>query len=87
VSSPVGLDPAAIRHLLVAHHVAVALGPFLPLNFQTESFRQSTMVARDRTSFLLMELERILPAITWQDCQPVALKGAALAPTLYPDPL
>ena len=48
---------------LVAHHVEVALGPFLPLNFQTDSFRQSTVNARDRTSFLLMELERILPAL------------------------
>ena len=45
------------------------------------------MAASQRTAFLLLELERILPAITWEDCHPVVLKGAALAPTLYRDPL
>ena len=87
VAPPPGLDPSAIQRLLIAHHAEVALGPFLPLNFHTEAFRQSTMVAAQRTSFLLMELERILPAITWEDCRPVVLKGAALAATMYPDPL
>jgi hypothetical protein len=87
VGPPAGVDPSAVRRLLKAHHVEVALGPFMPLNFHTEDFRQSRMQASQRTAFLLLELERILPAITWEDCRPVVLKGAALAPTLYPDPL
>lgn len=87
VPPPPGLDAARIRQLLVDHKVEVALGPYLPLNFHSESFRQSTMAAGQRTAFLLLELERILPVITWDDCRPVVLKGAALAPTLYPDPL
>jgi hypothetical protein len=87
VEPPAGLDPAAIRKLLMEHRVEVALGPFLPLNFHNEAFRVSTMAAHQRTTFLLLELERILPAITWDQCQPVVLKGAALASTLYPDPM
>lgn len=86
VPAPGELDPEAIRRLLIEHHVEVALGPYLPLNLHTEAFRQSVMAASQRTAFLLLELERILPTITWEDCRPVVLKGAALAATLYPDP-
>lgn len=87
VPAPPGVDPATVRELLTAHNVEVALGPYLPLNFHNDAFRQSTMASNHRTAFLLMELERVLPAITWADCRPVVLKGAALAPTIYPDPL
>jgi len=87
IPPPPGLDPSAIRRLLSAHRTEVALGPFLPLDFHTESFRKSTMAAAQRTTFLLLELERVLPAITFPGCRPVVLKGAALATTLYADPL
>lgn len=87
VPMPDGVEPQKIRELIEAHNVEVALGPFLPINYHTESFRQSTMAASQRTAFLLMELERILPAITYEGCTPVVLKGAALASTLYRNPL
>jgi hypothetical protein len=73
--------------LLEAHHVEVALGRFLPLHHHTDHFRRSTMEASQRTTFLLMELERVLPLVTFEGCQPVVLKGGSLANTLYQEPL
>jgi hypothetical protein len=84
---PSDVNADKVRALLASHHVEVALGPFLPLNLHNEAFRKGAMAGRQRTGFLLMELERILPSLTWETCQPVVLKGAALATTLYPDAL
>ena len=48
VPIPLPLDVHAdkVRALLAAHHVEVALGPFLPLNLHNESFRRGAMAGR-----------------------------------------
>ncbi len=43
-------------------------------------------LARQRTTWLLLELERILPAMAEAGCRPIVLKGAPLAVTVYPRP-
>jgi len=43
-------------------------------------------VSRRRTTVLLLELERILPALAEISCRPIVLKGASLALTVYDRP-
>ena len=80
-----GVDHDLVRRLLVEHKVEAALGPFLAADQQPPDFQVQMEQARHRTASLLMELERILPAVTWSRCRPVVLKGAALASSLYQD--
>jgi hypothetical protein len=80
------VDLVLVRRLLVEHKVEAALGPHLPEELQEDAFLDRIREARLRTGNLLMELERILPALTWDQCQPIVLKGAALALEHYEDP-
>ncbi len=43
-------------------------------------------LARQRTTWLLLELERVLPALMEAGCRPIVLKGAPLALGVYPRP-
>ncbi len=43
-------------------------------------------LARQRTTWLLLELERVLPALAEAGCRPIVLKGAPLALGVYPRP-
>jgi hypothetical protein len=79
-------DPAAVWRLLWAHHLEAALGPLLPSAARIPSTDESVTAARERTVQLLLELERVAPALAADDCRPVVLKGAALALAHYPDP-
>ncbi|HOX27198.1 MAG TPA: nucleotidyltransferase family protein [Candidatus Krumholzibacteria bacterium] len=47
---------------------------------------QAVEVSRRRTTLLLLELERALPALAEIGCRPIVLKGASLALTVYPRP-
>ncbi len=86
VALPGGVDVKQICECLLEHHVHGALAPLLPLEAQSLELRENVASARERTGFLLLELERILPGITWDACRPVVLKGAALAPGYYARP-
>lgn len=71
---------------LEAHHTEVPLGPVLPASRLTAAHREAMAASRERTSCLLLELERILPAVRATGCEPVVLKGAGLALTAYAEP-
>lgn len=71
---------------LMAQHAEVPLGAFLPSSALTEAQRETIAVSRGRTACLLLELERILPIVRGAGCEPVVLKGAALALTAYSEP-
>ncbi len=43
-------------------------------------------ISRRRTTMMLLELDRVLPALAENGCRPVVLKGAALALTVYDTP-
>lgn len=83
---PTGVDAVEVSDILLNHHVHVALAPFLPKDSHSLALRENLASASERTAFLLLELERILPSITWDACRPVVLKGAALAPGYYAEP-
>lgn len=83
VPAAAGVQLDEVRRLLVEHHLEASLGPRLPVEAQDLLWRERMRAARQRTSFLLMELERILPAITATAGRAVVLKGAALAQTHY----
>jgi hypothetical protein len=83
---PPGVDTLVVCDTILNHHVHVALAPFIPEEVQTLELRENLASARERTAFLLLELERILPSVTWEACRPVVLKGAALAPGFYAQP-
>lgn len=79
-------DPAAVWRLLWAHHAEAALGPLLPAAARISRTDESVTTARERTLQLLLELERVAPALEAAGCRPVVLKGAALALAYYEDP-
>lgn len=79
--------PPRIADMLRNHHLESALVPLLPASARTPELDDDRTVARHRTAWLLMELERILPPLERAGCRPVVLKGAALAVAHYPDPL
>ncbi|RKZ19908.1 hypothetical protein DRQ50_01200, partial [bacterium] len=79
--------PPRIASMLRNHHLESALVPVLPAAARTPRLDEDRTVARHRTAWLLMELERILPPLAQSECHPVVLKGAALAMAHYPDPL
>ncbi|MCP4291036.1 MAG: nucleotidyltransferase family protein [bacterium] len=83
VPVPEGVDSAEISDILISHHIQVALAAYLPEEAQSLEYREHLASAKERTAFLLMELERIMPAISWSACKPIILKGAALAQEFY----
>lgn len=83
---PGGVEASAVCDLFLAHHLQVLAEPFLPAEARTLGFLEGVASSRERTAFLLLELERILPAVTWSACRPVVLKGAALSLQNYPRP-
>jgi len=90
VPPPAGLDPAACAHLLANQPALQTLSRFVdPAAIpaaEREQFRVGVEVARRRTTLMLLELERILGPLTDAGCEPVALKGAPLALTVYRRP-
>ncbi len=83
---PVGVDPREVCDILLSHQIHVALSGYIPAENHTLEFRECLASSRERTAFLLLELERILPKITWDTCQPVVLKGACLSQQYYAQP-
>lgn len=79
--------PPRLADRLRNHHLESALVPHLPDALRTAELEGDRETARQRTAWLLMELERIVPALEGVSCRPVVLKGAALAVAHYPDPL
>ncbi|MCP4573769.1 MAG: nucleotidyltransferase family protein [bacterium] len=79
-------DPGGLWRLLWDHHVEAALGPLLPAAARNEHTDAAVAQARARTTQLLLELERLAPALEAAACRPVVLKGAALALSHYRDP-
>jgi len=83
--SPAAADEA--RAALLAHRVAGAVDHLVPKAWRDAAWQTEVAQWLNRSGFLLMELERILPTLTRGDCRPVVLKGAALACGHYRDPL
>ncbi len=83
---PSGVSPDAIRKILTDHYVEATLAPVLSDELNNDGFKKRVVHSQERTTFLLLELERLLPSITYDNCQPVVLKGAGLAQTLYAKP-
>ena len=90
VPPPAGLDPAALGRLLNAQPamqtLAASVAPEALGPGGARELALAAEVARRRTGLMLLELERILPALADAGCRPVVLKGAALALTVYPRP-
>jgi hypothetical protein len=80
-------DTALVWPLLASHGIEASVGASLPPSLLDEPQRQAIRASRERTAVLLMELERVLPNVRAAGCDPVVLKGAALALAAYPDPL
>jgi|GEM_PF-1337769 len=78
-----GVSGDEVRRLLAAHRIEAALAGCLAPELLTPAFDQLVRSSRERTDFLLMELERVLPVLEVGDCRPVVLKGAALAQACY----
>lgn len=83
---PSGGADNQVGQLLEKHFVEAALVGVIPDELKDEPFGERVRQSKERTTFLLMELERLLPSITYPGCQPVVLKGAGLAQTLYAEP-
>ena len=82
--------PATIEQVwpvLAAQRVEATIGAFLPRKLLSSAQVAAIATSRERTAFLLMELERILPAVRAADCDPLLLKGGGLALAVYKDPL
>jgi Uncharacterised nucleotidyltransferase len=86
VPLPEGVEGREVCDVLISHQVQVALSPYIPEEAFTLEFRENLASSKERTAFLLLELERILPSITWDSCRPVVLKGAGLAQAYYSNP-
>jgi len=76
--------------LIVTHRLAACLGPLLDIHtLPVISAANLSRARRDqevRTIILLLELERIVPALEAAGIKPVVLKGAALAVDIYARP-
>lgn len=87
---PAGLSWPRFGRLLADHLVVGALAPALRAAPLPEDVRaQLEAAARGqgrRGAMQLLELQRALQSLEAADCAPIALKGAALALTLYPAP-
>jgi hypothetical protein len=90
VAPPAGIDPAAFTRLFGNQPAMQTLLPWLDADHLPQRERaqlhQAAEISRRRTTVLLLELERILPALAESGCQPVVLKGASLALTIYDRP-
>ncbi len=90
VVPPPDLDPDRFLRLLASHPAASALAPHVDRRALPESewerLQRALALARQRTTWMLLELERILPALDEVSCTPVVLKGAALALGTYARP-
>lgn len=71
---------------LAEHRVEATLGAVLLASLPDEAHQAAVAAGRERTACLLLELERILPAVRTAGCEPVLLKGAGLALAAYADP-
>jgi hypothetical protein len=87
-AAPPGINWLRLCDLMAAHGV---LNTFMPADSAAPpSLRHDLAAARSRfrkrTAFLLLELSRLLPALEDAGSEPVVLKGAALAETVYAAP-
>ena len=88
---PVGdLDQDRFVRLLARQPAMQALVGYLERSVLPEKERtqldRAVEISRRRTTMMLLELERVLPALAAVDCRPVVLKGASLALTVYDAP-
>lgn len=90
VPSPATLDRQRFLGALARQRVAQILEPLLDPRVidgaDRTLLREGVDELRRRTVVLLLELERVLPALAERGCRPVVLKGASLALTVYPRP-
>ena len=94
--SPASPTPATdlnwnrVVQLCMEHQVTASLLPLVESDDLPESFRTGIARVVDdskrRTTLLLLEAERILPALIDAGCSPVVLKGIPLALTAYTRP-
>jgi hypothetical protein len=73
------VEAAAPTLLSVLHPDALPAGDW-------DRCHKALNLARQRTTLLLLELERVLPALAEAGCRPIVLKGASLALSVYPQP-
>jgi hypothetical protein len=87
---PPAVDGDRLVALIVNHRLAGALGPLVPPETLPAAaaarLDAARREARKRTTVLLLELERILPALAAIGAEPLVLKGAALALDVYRAP-
>lgn len=90
VAPPRGMDREQFLRRFVVEPASTTLGGILHPDAlppgDWERCQRAIGLARQRTTWLLLELERVLPALAEAGCRPVVLKGAPLALALYPRP-
>jgi hypothetical protein len=90
VAAPEDLDRERFQTLLTAQQAFPSLAGLVDpqaLTPQAQSLQsQALEIARRRTTIMLLELERVLPALAARRCRPIVLKGASLALMVYPRP-
>lgn len=90
VAAPAGLDRERFLYLVASQPAMQTLAPLIdPDALPAAQLSQHTLaveIARRRTTVMLLELERVLPALAERRCRPVVLKGGSLALMAYPRP-
>lgn len=82
------------RERFLRHFAVAAAAPTLAALLHRDALpegdwdpcHKAVSLARQRTTWLLLELERILPGLTAAGCRPIVLKGAPLALGIYERP-
>jgi hypothetical protein len=90
VPAPRDLDGERFLYLFSGQPALPTLRPYLDPSALSpaalDRLDLAVEVARRRTTVLLLELERLLPALAERRCRPVVLKGASLALMVYARP-
>ncbi|MFO7608446.1 MAG: nucleotidyltransferase family protein [Candidatus Krumholzibacteriia bacterium] len=79
-------DADLVWPALAEHRVEATLGAVLPASLRDQARQAAIAAGRARMACLLLELERILPAVRAAGDEPLILKGAGLALVAYTDP-
>jgi hypothetical protein len=90
VPPPRDLDRELFLRDFTVAAAAPTLAPFVHRDALPEGdwdrCQRALHLARQRTTWLLLELERVMPALEEAGCRPIVLKGAPLALSVYPRP-
>jgi len=66
--------------------LAPFIDPVILTDLENSQLQKSLQISHHRTIMMLLELERLVPALGEIGCRPVVLKGASLALTVYDKP-